>query len=93
MAEAGEGARTPDLRFTKPLLYQLSYSSAYKASEIFIVQFKSQLVKILLCRRRDRVCKQMLEGAGILPSSAYAHPARGEPLQHLFTNSIPSPVI
>ena len=24
--EAGEGARTPDLRFTRALLYQLSYS-------------------------------------------------------------------
>jgi hypothetical protein len=26
---AGEGIRTRDLRFTKPLLYQLSYSSPY----------------------------------------------------------------
>jgi hypothetical protein len=27
---AGEGTRTHDLRFTKPLLYQLSYSSPMK---------------------------------------------------------------
>jgi hypothetical protein len=26
---AGEGTRTHDLRFTKPLLYQLSYSSPF----------------------------------------------------------------
>ena len=28
ISQAGEGARTPDLRFTKPSLYQLSYSGA-----------------------------------------------------------------
>jgi hypothetical protein len=28
MDGAGEGNRTPDLRFTKPLLYRLSYAGA-----------------------------------------------------------------
>ncbi len=27
---AGEGNRTPDLRFTKPLLYRLSYAGSVK---------------------------------------------------------------
>src|SRR6266568_5002230 len=33
-AGAGEGNRTPDLRFTKPLLYRLSYAGPYLAERL-----------------------------------------------------------